>query len=89
MPIIKSAHKALRQSLKRRAANRHLKGAAKNAVKRFKKLVTEKKIEGARALVPQLYKTLDKAAKRGKALKKNAAARIKSRLMAIAAKAPE
>lgn len=86
MPIIKSARKALRQSAKRRIANRRRKEAAKTMVKRFKKLVAEKKIEEARALAPQLYKAVDKAAKRGKVLKKNTAARIKSRLMALASK---
>lgn len=89
MPVIKSARKALRQSLKRRTANRRRKEAAKSVVKRFKKLVTEKKIEEARALAPRLYKAVDKAAKRGKVLKKNAAARIKSKLMALAFRAAQ
>jgi small subunit ribosomal protein S20 len=89
MPIIKSAHKALRQSIKRRILNRRRKEAFRSVVKRFKKLVTEKKIEEARALAPRLYAAIDKASKRGKALNKNTAARIKSRLMTLASKAAE
>lgn len=83
MPITKSAKKALRQSLRKRAHNRQRKEALRDAIKQFKKLVAEKKIAEAQALVPRLYKTIDKAAKRGQAMKKQTAARKKSRLLAL------
>lgn len=83
MPRIKSAKKALRQSSKRRRLNVRRREAAKDAIRRFKKLLAEKKIAEARALVPELHKALDKAAKRGQALKKQTANRRKSRLAAL------
>jgi ribosomal protein S20 len=42
-------------------------------------LVLERKIEEAKKLLPQIYKILDKAAKE-KVIKKNTAARKKSRI---------
>lgn len=80
MPITKSAKKALRQTGRRAKKNIEKKEAYKNAVKRIKKLIADKKIEDALKLVPQAYKALDKAAKTG-VIKKNAAARKKSQLM--------
>lgn len=79
MPIIKSAKKALRQSLKRRTRNIQKKGAIKSLLKEVKKLISLKKIEEAKKLLPQTYKLLDKAAKTG-LIKKNTAARKKSRM---------
>lgn len=79
MPITKSAKKALRQSLKRKARNLIYKKKIKSLLKKVKKLVLAKKIEEAKALLPQLYKILDKAAKVG-VIKKNTAARKKSRI---------
>ena len=79
MPIKKSAKKALRQSLKRRARNLAYKRKIKKFIKDIKKLVSEKKIKEAKSLLPQLYKILDKAAKVG-VIKKNTASRKKSRL---------
>ncbi len=82
MPIIKSAKKALRQSLKRREFNLSRKTAMKNVMRKIKKLKTEKKEEEAQKLIPQMYKTIDKAAKRG-VIKKRAASRKKSRLVKL------
>ena len=48
-------------------------------VKQTKKLVSAEKKQEAVKLLPELYKAIDKAAKRG-IIKKNAAARKKSRL---------
>ncbi len=79
MPITKSAKKALRKSLKRRARNFQHKNKIKKLLKEMKSLVTEKKIEGAKKLLPQVYKLLDKAAKTG-LVKKNTVARKKSRI---------
>ncbi|MBI4132505.1 MAG: 30S ribosomal protein S20 [Candidatus Sungbacteria bacterium] len=80
MPVTQSAKKALRQTKRRTARNLKRKEAYKSILKRIRKLLTAKKISEAEALVPQAYKALDKAAKTG-VLKKNAAARRKSRFM--------
>jgi small subunit ribosomal protein S20 len=79
MPITRSAKKALRQSLKKRAHNLFYKNKIKALLKKVKSLVLEKKIEEAKKLLPQIYKILDKAAKE-KVIKKNTAARKKSRI---------
>lgn len=79
MPITKSAKKALRQSLKRRARNIQKKAKIKNLLKEVRNLVSQKKIKEAKKLLPQVYKILDKAAKTG-LIKKNTAARKKSRI---------
>jgi len=78
-PITKSAKKALRQSKKRRARNIQKKKIIKKSLKEIKKIVSEKKNEEAKKLLPQVYKLLDKAAKTG-LIKKNTAARKKSRI---------
>jgi small subunit ribosomal protein S20 len=80
MPIIKSAKKALRQSLKRREFNLSRKLAIKNVIRKIKKLKIEEKKEEAQKLIPQAYKAIDKAAKRG-VIKKRTASRKKSRLV--------
>lgn len=79
MPITKSAKKALRQSERRRAINLRKKEAYKSVVGNIKKLVGAGKHKEAEKLLPQLYKALDKAAKTN-VIKKNKAARLKSRL---------
>jgi len=79
MAITKSAKKAFRQSLRRRARNIQKKREIKNLLKEVKTLVSQKKVEEAKKLLPQVYKILDKAAKTG-LIKKNTAARKKSRI---------
>ena len=79
MPITKSAKKALRQSIKRRKGNLQKKRKIKTLIKEVKNLVSEKKIEEAKKLLPSLYKALDKAAKVG-TIKRNTASRKKSRI---------
>ena len=81
MPITKSAQKALRQNLRRRTKNVRQKEKTKDIIKQVKLLISQKKGEEAKKLLPQVYKVLDKAAKTG-VIKPNAAARRKSRLMA-------
>ena len=78
MPIIQSAKKALRQNIRRRKQNEDRKIALKKAIKEFKKLVAEKKENEARAVLNKVYKIADRVAKT-KFIKKNKAARIKSR----------
>lgn len=79
MPITKSAKKALRQNLRRRARNLQKKKKIKDLIKEIKRLVLEKKKEEAKKLLPQFYQVLDKAVKTG-VIKKNTASRKKSRI---------
>lgn len=79
MPITKSAKKALRQSQKRRTHNIQKRKTIKELVKKIKQLVAEKKNSEAKALLPQIYKLLDKAAKTN-LVKKNTSNRKKSRI---------
>ena len=82
MPITKSAKKALRQTQRRTIRNLRRKKEYKEALKQIQRLLAEKNIKEAGALVPKAYKAIDKAAKSG-VLKPNAAARKKSRLMKL------
>jgi len=77
MPITKAAKKALRQSLERKKRNLVKKRKVKTLQKTLKILTAERKSEEAKKLLPQIYKSIDKAAKTG-AIKKNKAARKKS-----------
>jgi len=79
MPITKSAKKALRQNIRRRAKNLVYKKKIKDLIKEARILVSEKKLEEAKKLLPQVYKILDKSAKVG-VIKKNTASRKKSRI---------
>lgn len=79
MPIKQSAKKALRQTKKRRVINLSRQKEAKDLIKKIEKLASTKKDE-AKKLIPQAFQAIDKAAKRG-VIKKNNAARKKSRLM--------
>lgn len=79
MPITKSAKKALRQGETRRTRNEKRKKSVKDVVKTYRKLVSAKKIDEAKAVLPKVFETLDKTAKAG-TIKKNTASRLKSRL---------
>ena len=79
MPITKSAKKALRQNVKRKARNLVYKKKMRDLIKQVRTLVEEKKTEEAKKLLPQIYKILDKTAKVG-IIKKNTASRKKSRI---------
>jgi len=79
MPIKKSAKKALRKSEKRKILNLKIKKEIKNLLKEIKGLISQKKIDEAKKLLPRVYKALDKAAKRG-VIKKNTASRKKKRI---------
>lgn len=85
MPITKSAKKALRQSLRRRARNLIYKKKIKSLLKKMKRLIFQKDFIQAQKLLPQIYKILDKAAK-VKVIKKNTASRKKSRIAKLLTK---
>jgi len=86
MPIIRSAKKALRQNIKRRAKNKSTKQKLKTMAKEIRVLAMSKKIDEAKKNLSAIYKALDKAAKTG-VIKPNAAARKKSRLAKFITKA--
>ncbi len=80
MPTKESAKKELRKAKKRRVLNLQRQKIMKNALKNIKKLILAGKKDEAKKLLSVTYQAIDKAAKRG-VIKKNAAARKKSRLM--------
>ena len=80
MAIIKSAKRAIRVSARHRVYNLRRMDTMRDEVKSVKKLVAAKDIAGAEKSIAQVYKAIDKAAKRG-VIKKNTASRKKSRLM--------
>ena len=81
MAITRNAKKAQRASLNKRVYNVRRKSALHDAVKTFRTTLTKKSPEEAAALLPTVYKAIDKAAKRG-IIKSNTADRKKSRLVA-------
>jgi small subunit ribosomal protein S20 len=85
MPIIKSAKKALRQNIKRRKTNKLCKQKIKSMLKDARTLTGEKNGQAAAKNLPAIYKAIDKAAKSG-VIKKNTAARKKSRITKFLAK---
>lgn len=86
MPIKQAAKKALRQSAKRQKSNLAYHDKTKNLIKKVRNLVNQKKTKEAKSLLAEAYQALDKAAKAG-VIKKNAAARKKSRLTNLVNKA--
>ncbi len=85
MPNIKSAAKAMRQSVRRRARNIKVKDKFKDAVKEVKKLIAAGKKPEAMEAMKQVMSSLDKAAKIH-VIHKNTASRKKSRLAKAIAK---
>lgn len=85
MPKIKSAKKELRKSKKRNERNVAQKNALKKLIKSYRKLLEAKKADEARALLPKVYKALDKGAKTN-LIKKNKVSRLKSRLAELLTK---
>lgn len=81
MAITKSAKKAIRVSLRKRAINLRRSRAMRQAMKDVRISTDSKNIDEARARekLSLAYKAIDKAAKKG-VIKKNTAARKKSRL---------
>ncbi|PIP33418.1 30S ribosomal protein S20 [Candidatus Falkowbacteria bacterium CG_4_10_14_0_2_um_filter_48_10] len=78
MPIIKSAKKELRKSIKRHAVNKKANDSLKKIIKQTRRAISAKE-EKARELLKKSLKQIDKAAQKG-FIKKNARNRKKSRL---------
>jgi small subunit ribosomal protein S20 len=85
MPNTKSAAKAMRQSLRRKARNLKVKDTFKSAVKEVRKLVADGKKSEAMQAMAKAMSALDKATKKN-VIKKNTASRKKSRLAKALAK---
>jgi len=81
MPVTKSAKRALRKSLRRKALNDWRRELIRQAIKNFKKAIEAKNQQEAQKWLSQIYKQVDKAAKRF--LHKNKAARLKQRYSKI------
>ena len=79
MAITSSAKKAIRSSAKKHVFNIRRKETLSDATKSFLKALAKKDVAGAEKMLPTAYKAIDKAMKRG-VIKKNTAARKKSRL---------
>jgi small subunit ribosomal protein S20 len=86
MPIKNSAKKYMRASGKRKAQNQKTKKDFRGAVKKTLELVSATKLDDAKAALKAAVKAIDKAAQK-KVIKKNTAARKKSRLMKMINKA--
>ncbi len=82
MPILKSAKKRLRQNKKRERINKVFKDKMKESVKKIRSLVKSGKISEAEKDIPNTYKSIDKAAKKG-VIKEKTADRKKSRLSTL------
>jgi small subunit ribosomal protein S20 len=78
MPIIKSAKKAIRGSLRKKAFNDRQKRSMKEIIKKIEKISKTDKKE-AEKILSSAFAIIDKTAKKG-VIKKNNAARKKSRL---------
>lgn len=85
MPNTKSAIKAARQNIKRRAVNLLALDKIKKATKQVRKLATSGKVDDARKALTDAFSALDKAAKKH-IIHKNTASRLKSRLSKLVAK---
>ena len=79
MPITKSAKKALRQSIRKKAQNTKQKNTIRDLAKKLKTLVKNKKNDEAKKTLILNIKALDKAVKNN-VLKLNTASRKKSAL---------
>jgi small subunit ribosomal protein S20 len=76
-----SALKRVRQTERKTANNRLRKSRMRTQVKKMRKLLDSKNANEAQAALPETYSMIDRAAKWG-VIKKNTAARYKSRLTA-------
>lgn len=92
MPQTKSAKKALRQNIKRRAHNRAIRSAVRTQIRKLRTLIAEGDLPKAQQEIRRTVKVIDQCVAKG-LMHKNTAARTKSRLAhrlnALAAKATQ
>ena len=74
-----SALKRVRQTKRQTAVNRHRKTRLRHQIRTFRRLLQEKDANKAAAALPATFSMIDRSAKWG-IIKKNTAARYKSRL---------
>jgi small subunit ribosomal protein S20 len=86
MPIKQNAKKYMRVTEHKTAQNKIVKGVFKSAIKATREAVSTEKIDEAKDAFKKAQKAIDKAVAKG-ILKKNTAARKKSRLNAAIKKA--
>lgn len=79
MPVIKSAKKQMRQSIKRHARNYPVRNELKSQFKKELKYISEGKLEEAVKFLPEVYSLIDTACKKHH-IHPNNASRKKSRL---------
>jgi small subunit ribosomal protein S20 len=79
MANTKSAKKRIVKSEIRKNRNRQDRSAMRTAIKKFRALIDEKKVEDARSLLPEVYGLIDRTVKKG-VIHRNTGARYKSRL---------
>jgi len=82
MPIKKSAKKYMRVTAKNTVRNKIVTGVVKSAIKKTREAVTAGNVSEAQEWLKKASKSLDKAAQK-KVIKKNTAARKKSRLNSL------
>lgn len=82
MPIKKAAKKYMRVTAKNTLRNKVVTGVIKSAIKKTREAVTAGNVKEAQEWLKTAVKSLDKAAQK-KIIKKNTAARKKSRLNAL------
>jgi small subunit ribosomal protein S20 len=80
-----SALKRVRMAERRTEINRQRKSRLRHQIRAMRRLLEKKDVQGATAIVPQTFSLIDRAAKWG-VIKKNTAARYKSRIHARLAK---
>ena len=79
MPNVKSAEKRMRQNERKRDAHRSRRSEMRTEIKRFRQLVSDKKVDDARQVLKEVYSVIDRTAQKG-IIHSNTAARYKSRL---------
>jgi small subunit ribosomal protein S20 len=75
-----SALKRMRQDERRTEVNRRNKSRLRHQIRAMRRLLVAKDLDGATKALPQTYSLIDRSAKLG-VIKKNTAARYKSRLV--------
>lgn len=85
MPIKKAAKKYMRVTAKNTLRNKKVMGVVKSAIKKTREAVSADKVSEAQEWLKKATKAIDKAAQK-KVLKKNTAARKKSRLNTLVKK---
>lgn len=79
MPVTKTTKRRVKQNLKKKEINQKRTLKMRGLIKEANTLISGKSKEELIKMLPEIYKAIDKAAKKG-VIKKNAADRKKSRI---------